>query len=178
MCDKSTDVYNREGFPGGTSGKEPTCQSRRHKRYGFNPWVRRSPGGGHGSPLQYSCLENPMDKGAWRATVHRVTKNWTWLKLLGKGIRQGCILSLSLFNLHAEYVMQNAGLDGSQAGLKIAGRNINKLRHADDTPLVAESEKELKSLLMRVKEEGAKAGLKLNIKKQRPWHQVPSLRGK
>ena len=74
--------------------------------------------------------------------------------------------------------MQNARLDGSQAGLKIAGRNINKLRYADDTPLVAESEKELKSLLMRVKEESAKAGLKLNIKKQRSWHQVPSLHGK
>jgi len=84
---------------------------------------------------------------------------------IGKGVRQGCILSPCLFNLYAEYIMWNAGLDEVQAGIKIAGRNINNLRYADDTTLMAESEKELKSLLMKVKEESEKVGLKLNIKK-------------
>ena len=79
--------------------------------------------------------------------------------------RQGCILSPCLFNLHAEYIMRNAGLQETQAGIKIAGRNINNLRYADDTTLMAESEGELKSLLMKVKEEGEKVGLKLNIQK-------------
>ena len=68
------------GFPGSTSGKEPTYQRRRGKRRGFDPWVRRSPGGEHGNPLQYSCLENTMDRGTWWATVHRVIKSWTHLK--------------------------------------------------------------------------------------------------
>ena len=84
---------------------------------------------------------------------------------IGKGVCQGCILSPLLFNLYAEYIMQNAGLDESQAGIKIAGRNINHLRCADDTTLMAESEEELKSLLMKVKEESEKVGLKLNIQK-------------
>ena len=75
---------------------------------------------------------------------------------IGKGVRQGCILSPCLFNLHAEYIMRNAGLEEAQAGIKIAGRNINNLRYADDTPLMAESEEELKSLLMKVKEEREK----------------------
>ena len=75
----------------------------------------------------------------------------------GKGVRQGCILSSCLFNLYAEYIMQNAGLEEAQAGIKISGRNINNLRHADDTTLMAESEEELKSLLMKVKEETDKA---------------------
>ena len=65
------------GFPGGASGKELACQCRRHKRRGFDPWVGTIPGGGHGNPLQYSCLENPMDRGAWLGTVHRVTHSWT-----------------------------------------------------------------------------------------------------
>ena len=82
-----------------------------------------------------------------------------------KGIRQGCILSPCLFNLYAEYIMRNAGLEETQAGIKIAGRNSNHLRYADDTTLMAESEEELKSLLMKVKEESQKAGLKLNIQK-------------
>ena len=68
------------GFPGGASGEEPTCRCRRHKKCGFNPWVRKIPWRRHGNPFQYSCLENPMDRGAWRATVHRVTKSQTWLK--------------------------------------------------------------------------------------------------
>ena len=87
-----------------------------------------------------------------------------WFQI-GKGVRQSCILSPCLFNLYAEYIMRNAGLDESQAGIKIAGRNINNLRYADDTTPMTESEEELKSLLTKVKEEGEKAGLKLNIQK-------------
>ena len=87
-----------------------------------------------------------------------------WFQI-GKGVRQGCILSPCLFNLYAEYIMQNARLDEAQAGIKIAGRNINNLRYADDTTLMAESEEELKSLLMKVQEESEKVGLKLNIQK-------------
>ena len=86
-----------------------------------------------------------------------------WFQI-GKGVRQGCILSSCLFNLYAEYIMRNVGLDEAQAGIKIAGRNINNLRYADDTTLMAESE-ELKNLLMKVKEESEKVGLKLNIQK-------------
>ena len=85
-----------------------------------------------------------------------------WFQI-GKGVCQGCILSPCLLNLYAKYIMHNTGLDESQAGIKIAGRNINNLRHTDDTTLMAESEEELKSLLMKVKEESEKAGLKLNI---------------
>ena len=84
---------------------------------------------------------------------------------IGKEVHQGCILSSCLFNLHAEYMLRYPGLEEAQAGIKIAGRNINNLRYADDATLMAESEEELKSLLMKVKEEGEKAGLKLNIQK-------------
>ena len=84
-----------------------------------------------------------------------------------KGIRQGCILSPCLFNFYAEYIIRNAGLEETQAGIKIAGRKISNLRHADDTALMAESEEELKSLLMKVKEESEKVGLKLNIQKMK-----------
>ena len=87
-----------------------------------------------------------------------------WFKIR-KGVRQGCMLSPCLFNLHAEYIMRNAGLEEAQAGIKIARRNINNHRYADDTTLMAEREEELKSLLMKVKEDGEKAGLKLNIQK-------------
>ena len=97
------------------------------------------------------------------ATV-RTGHGTDWLKI-GKGVRQGCILSPCLFNFYAEYIMRNAGLDGAQAGIKIARRNINNLRYADDTTLMAESEEELKSLLMKVKEESKNIGLKLNIQK-------------
>ena len=86
-------------------------------------------------------------------------------------------MSACLFNLHAEYILNNAGLDEAEAGIKIAGRNINNLRYADDTTLMAESEEELKSLLMKMKEDSEKAGLKLNIEK-RSWQPVPSLYGK
>ena len=82
-----------------------------------------------------------------------------------KGVQKGCILSPCLFNFYAEYIMRNAGLEEAQAGIKIAGRNINKLRYADDITLMAESEEELKSLVMKVKEESEKVGLKLNIQK-------------
>ena len=87
-----------------------------------------------------------------------------WFQI-GKEVRQGCILSPCLFNLYAEYIMRNTGLEEAQAGIKIAGRNINNLRYADDTILTAESEEELKSLLMKVKEGSEKVGLKLNIQK-------------
>jgi len=84
---------------------------------------------------------------------------------IGKGVRQGCILSPCLFNLYAEYIMRNAGLEETQVGIKIAGRNINNFRYADDTTLMAESEEELKSLLMKMESE--KVGLKLNIQKMK-----------
>ena len=87
-------------------------------------------------------------------------------------------MSLCLFNLYAEYIIRNTGLDEAQAGIKIAGRNINNLRCADDTTLMAESEEELKSLLMKVKEESEKVGLKLTFRKLRSWHPVPLLHGK
>ena len=93
---------------------------------------------------------------------------------IGKGVRQGCILSTCLFNLHAEYIMWNAGLDEAQVGIKIARRNINNLRYADDTTLKAESEEELKSLLMKVKEESEKVGLKLNIQKMKTMASGPN----
>ena len=89
-----------------------------------------------------------------------------WFQI-GKGVRQGRILSPCLFNLYAEYIMRNAGLEETQAGIKIARRNINNLRYADDTTLMAESEEELKSLLMKVKKESEKVGLKLNIQKMK-----------
>ena len=82
---------------------------------------------------------------------------------IGKGVHQGCILSPCIFNLHAEYIMRNARLDETQAGIRIARRNINNLRYTDDSTLMAENEEELESLLMKVKEESEKAGLKLNI---------------
>ena len=98
------------------------------------------------------------------ATVRTGHGPTDWFQI-GKGVCQGCILSPCLFNLYAEYIMRNAGLEEAQAGIKIAGRNINNLRHADDTTLMAESEEELKSLLMKVKEESEKVGLKLDIQK-------------
>ena len=98
------------------------------------------------------------------ATVRTGHGTTDWFQI-GKGVRQGCILSPCLFNLYTEYIMRNAGLEETQAGIKIAGRNINNLRYADDTTLMAESKEELKSLLMKVKEESEKAGLKLTIQK-------------
>ena len=98
------------------------------------------------------------------ATVRTGHGTTDWFQI-GKGVCQGCILTPCLFNFYAKYIMRNAGLDEAQAGIKIAGRNINNIRYADDTTLMAESEEELKSLLMKVKEESEKVGLKLNIEK-------------
>ena len=111
-------------------------------------------------PDHLTCLLRNLYAGQ-EATVRTGHRTTDWFQI-GKGIRQGCILSPCLFNLHAEYIMRNAGLDEAQAGIKIARRNINNLRYADDTTLMAESE-ELKSLLMKVKEESEKVDLKLNI---------------
>ena len=114
-------------------------------------------------PEHLTCLLRNLYAGQ-EATVRTGHGTTDWFQI-GKGVCQGCILSPCLFNLYAEYIMQNARLDEAQAGIKIAGRTINHLRHADDTTLMAESEEELKSLLMKVKEESEKAGLKLNIQK-------------
>ena len=94
---------------------------------------------------------------------------------IGKGVRQGCILSPCLFNFYAEYIMRNAVLEEAQAGIRIARRNINNLRYADDTTLMAESEEELKKLLMKLKEDSEKVSLKFTFRKLRSWHLVPSL---
>ena len=116
-----------------------------------------------GIPDHLTCLLRNLyaDQEATVRTGHGTTD---WFQI-GKGVCQGCILSPCLFNLYAEYIMRNTGLEETQAGIKIAGRNINNLRYADDTTLMAESEEELKSLLMKVKEESQKVGLKLNIQK-------------
>ena len=97
---------------------------------------------------------------------------------LGKGVCQGCILSPCLFNLYAEHILRNTGLEEAEAGIKIARRNINNLSYADDTTFMAESEEELKSLLMKVKYESEKVGLKLTFRKLRSWHLIPSFHGK
>ena len=114
-----------------------------------------------GIPDHRTCLLRNLYAGQ-EATVRTGHGTTDWFQI-GKGVYQGCILSSCLFNIYAEYIMQNARLDEAQAGIKVAGRNINNLRHADDTTLMAESEEELKSLLMKMKEESEKAGLKLNI---------------
>ena len=111
-----------------------------------------------------TCLLRNLYAGQ-EATVR--TGHGTDCLQIGKGECQGCVLSPCLFNLHAEYIMRNAGLEEAQAGIKIARRNINNLRYADDTTLMVESEEELKSLLMKVKEESEKVGLKLNIQKSK-----------
>ena len=111
------------------------------------------------------------------ATVRTRHGTTNWFQI-GKGVCQGCTLSPCLFNFYAEDIMRNARLDEAQAGIKTAGRNINNLRNADDTTLMAESEEELKSLLMKLKEESEKAALKLNIQKLQSWYLVPSLHGK
>ena len=129
-----------------------------------------------GIPDHLTCLLRNLYAGqeATDRTGHGTTD---WFQI-GKGVCQGCILSASLFNLYAEYIMQNAGLDEAQAGIKIARRNINNLRYADDTTIMAESKEGLKSLLMKVKEESEKAGLKLNIQKTKIMVSSPLLQGK
>ena len=116
-----------------------------------------------GIPDHLTCLLRNL-YADWEATVRTGHGTTDWFQI-GKAARQGCILSPCLFNLYAEYIMRNIGLGEAQAGIKIAGRNINKLRYADDTTLMAESEEELKNLLMKVKQESEKVGLKLNIQK-------------
>ena len=116
-----------------------------------------------GIPDHLICLLRNWYAGQ-EATVRTGHGTTDWLQI-GKGVRQGCILSPCLFNLYAEYIMRNAGLEEAQAGIKIAGRNISNLRYADDTTIMAESEEEFKSLLMKVKVENENVGLKLNIQK-------------
>ena len=116
-----------------------------------------------GIPDQLTCLLRNLYAGQ-EATVRTGHGTTDWFQIR-KGVRQGYILSSCLFNFYAEYIMRNARLDEAQTGVKIAGRNINNLRYVDDTTLMAESEEELKRLLMKVKEEGEKAGLKHNIQK-------------
>ena len=116
-----------------------------------------------GIPDHLTCLLRNLYAGQ-EATIRTRNGTTDWFQI-GKGVCQGCILLPCLLNLHAEYIMQNVGLNEAQAGIKIARRNINNLRHADDTTLTAQSKEELKSLLMKVKEESEKAGLKLNIQK-------------
>ena len=116
-----------------------------------------------GIPDHPTCLLRNLYPGQ-EATVRTGHGTTDWFQI-GKRIRQGCILSHCLFNFYEDYIMRNAGLEETQAGIKIAGRNINNLRYADDTTFMAEREEELKSLLMKVKEESGKVGLKLNIQK-------------
>ena len=116
-----------------------------------------------GIPEHLTCLLRNLYAGQ-EATVRTGHGTTDWFQI-GKGVHQDCILSLCLFNLYAEYIMRNTDLDEAQAGIKIAGRNINNLRYAYDTTIMAQSEEELKSLLMKVKEETEKVGLKLNIQK-------------
>ena len=115
-------------------------------------------------PDHLTCLLRNLYASQEATDLHTGHGTADWFQM-GKGVRQGCILSPCLFNFYAEYIMRNVGLEETQAGIKIAGRNINNLRYADDTTLMAESEEELKSLLMKVKEEREKVGLKPNIQK-------------
>ena len=121
-------------------------------------------------PDHFNCLLRNLNAGQ-EATVGTGHGTTDWFHI-GKGVHQGCILSPCLFNLYAEYIMRTAGLEEAQSGIKIAGNNINNLRYADNTTLMAES-KELKSLLRKVKEESGKVGLKLNIQKAKIMSSSP-----
>ena len=127
-------------------------------------------------PDHLTCLLKNLYAGQ-EATV-RTRHGTMGIFKIGKGVHQSCILSSCLFNLYEECIMRNAGLDESQAGIKIARRNINNLRYAGDTTLMAESKEELKSLLMMVKDKSRKSGLNSTFRKLRSWHLVPSLHGK
>ena len=129
-----------------------------------------------GIPDHLTCLLRNLYAGQ-EATVRTGHGTTDWFQI-GKGVSHGCILSPCLFNLYAEYIMRNTGLEEAQAGIKTARRNINNFRYADDTTLMAESEEKLKSLLMKVKEDSEKAGLNSTFRKLRSWHPVPSLHGK
>ena len=124
-----------------------------------------------GIPDHLTCLLRNLYVGQ-EATVRTGHGTTDWFQK-GKEVRQGCILSPCLFNFYAEYIMRSAGLEEAQARVKTAGRNINHLRYADDTTLMAESEEEIKSFLMKVKEESEKAGLKLNIQKTKVMASSP-----
>ena len=129
-----------------------------------------------GLPDHLTCLlRNPY--AGQEATVRTGHGTTDWFQI-GKGVCQSCILSSSLFNSYEEYIMWNARLDEAQAGIKIVRRNINNLWNANDTTLMVESKEELKSFLMKVKEESENAGLKLSIQKTKIWHLVSSLHGK
>ena len=127
-------------------------------------------------PDHLTCLPRHLYAGQ-EATVTTRLGITDWFKI-GKRVHQGCILSPCLFNLYTEYIIGSARLDDSQAGIKIARRNINNLRYEDDTTLIAESEEELKSLLMKVKEESENWAQNSTFRKRRSWHLVPSLHGK
>ena len=129
-----------------------------------------------GIPDHLTCLLRKLyaDQEATVRTGHGPTD---WLQI-GKGVRQHYILSACLFNFYAEYIMRNTGLEETQAGIKIAGTSISNLRYAGDTTLMAESEEELKSLLMKVKEESEKLAYNSTSRKLRSWHLIPSLHGK
>ena len=114
-----------------------------------------------GIPEHLTCLLRNLYAGQ-EATVRTGHGTTDWFQI-GKGVHQGCRLSLCLFNFYAEYIMRNAGLEEAQAGIKIAGRNINNLRYTDDTTLTVENEEEIKKLLLKVKEESEKVGLKFNL---------------
>ena len=124
-----------------------------------------------GIPDHLTCLLRNLYAGQ-ESTVRTGHGTTDWFQR-GKELRQGCILSPCLFHLYAEYIMRNVGMDEAEAGIKISGRNINNLRYADDTTLMAESEKELKSLLMKVKVQSEKVGLKLNIQKMKTMASGP-----
>ena len=128
-----------------------------------------------GIPDHLTCLLRNLYAGQ-QATIKTGHGTTDWFQI-GKGVRQGCILSPCLFNFYAGYIMRHTGLEEAQAGIKLAGTNIHHLRYAHDTTLMAESEEELKSLLMKVKEESEKVESS-TFRKRRSWHLVPSLHGK
>ena len=130
-----------------------------------------------GLPQHQTCLVRNLYAGQ-EATVRTGHRTMDWFQIGKFQIHQDCILSPCLFNCYAQYIMRNTGLKEAQTGIEIAGRNINNLRYADDTTLMTESEEKLKSLLMKVKEESQKVGLKLNIQKTEIMAPVPSLHGK
>ena len=136
--------------------------------------LENSEGDGNTRPLDLP-LEKPVCRSGSNSWTGHGTTDWFQI---GKGVRQGCKLSPCLFNFYAEYIMKNAELEEAQAGIKIARRFINNLRYADDTILMAASEEELKSLLMKLKEESEKVVLNSTFRKLRSWHPVPSLHGK
>ena len=129
-----------------------------------------------GIPDHLTCFLRNLYAGQ-EATVRTGHGTTDWFRI-GEGVRQDCILSPCLFNLYADYIMRNAGLEEAQAGIKIAKRNMNNVRYADDTTLMAESKEELKSLLMKVKQKGEKLASNSIFKKQRSWHPIPLLYGK